>query len=147
MIVFESDFRGVHVLGWLRRPMSKKRAIEWMEEHSVERAPTLAALRLLQAADHASFVGRNAEQPSSATAPKRATNIEAFTPVLVAALQRAPGKVFRAAELAAMTSIPKKFVRRALTVNQDGVTGVNGVTVAKGRDGLYRFSWEEREII
>jgi hypothetical protein len=65
-----------------------------------------------------------------------------LTPILVAALRKEPGREFTASELEARTSIPERFVRRALTVDAERTAEVpmDGVTMAK-RDGLWRFSW------
>lgn len=64
------------------------------------------------------------------------------TPILIAALQESPGREFTASELEGRTRVPRKFVRRALTVDAEKVAQVplDGVVVIK-RDGLWRFSW------
>ena len=64
------------------------------------------------------------------------------TPILLAALQKEPGREFTASELKERTRVPKKFVRRALTVDDEKVARIptDGVEMSKSkRDGLWRF--------
>lgn len=64
------------------------------------------------------------------------------TPSLTACLQTAPGREFTASELKERTLVPKKFVRRALTVDDPRVAEVpmDGVTMEK-KDGRWHYSW------
>jgi len=64
----------------------------------------------------------------------------ARTPILLAALQKEPKREFTASELKERTGVPKKFVRRALTVDAENVAQIpmDGVKMRK-KDGLWRF--------
>jgi hypothetical protein len=69
------------------------------------------------------------------------------TPSLVAWLEKEPWLEFTAAKLGDRTraNVPKKFVRRALTVDAEKQKGgpkvpMPGVKMVK-KDGLWRFSW------
>jgi hypothetical protein len=63
------------------------------------------------------------------------------TDSLVASLQKDPDKEFTASQLKDRTAVPKKYVRRALTVDaeKEAKTGTAGVTVQK-KGGLWRYS-------
>jgi hypothetical protein len=64
------------------------------------------------------------------------------TPVLVGALRSEPGREFTASELKERTGVPKKFVRRALTVDAEAEATVpaDGVEMRRDKkDGLWRF--------
>ena len=64
------------------------------------------------------------------------------TPLLLAALHGQPDREFTAAELKKLTGVPKMFVRRALTVDAEGIaaTPMEGVAMRRGEtDGLWRF--------
>ena len=64
------------------------------------------------------------------------------TPILLAALQKESGRKFTASELKKQTGVPKKFVRRALTVDAEREARVpmDGVEMCRGKkDGLWRF--------
>ncbi len=67
------------------------------------------------------------------------------TPSLIASLRKEPGREFTASELQNRTQVPKKFVRRALTVDapREARVPIEGVTMAK-RGGLWRFAWSGR---
>jgi hypothetical protein len=61
---------------------------------------------------------------------------------LLAALHKEPRLAFTASQLKERTSIPKKFVRRALTIDAENVAEVamEGVKMWRdARDGLWRF--------
>ncbi len=66
----------------------------------------------------------------------------ARTPTLIASLQKEPGREFRASDLQKRTTVPKKYVRRALTVDAEKEAKIptDGVTMVK-RGGLWWFSW------
>lgn len=59
---------------------------------------------------------------------------------LLGALKAQPDMEFRASDLSRVSGVPKKFVRRALTVNGDGVTGVEGVTVIRKKGAFWFLS-------
>jgi hypothetical protein len=64
------------------------------------------------------------------------------TPVLLAALQKEFARKFTASELKEQTGVPKKFVRRALTVDDEREARVpmRGVEMWRGKkDRLWRF--------
>jgi hypothetical protein len=65
------------------------------------------------------------------------------TPILLAALRKEPEREFTASELKQETrSVDKKFVRRALTVDDEKVAEVpmDGVKMRRDKkDGLWRF--------
>lgn len=70
-----------------------------------------------------------------------------YTPHLIAALQRNSGEEFTASELKKRTTVPKKYVRRALTVDAEKVAEIprDGVTMVQ-KGGLWRYSWTGRAI-
>jgi len=61
---------------------------------------------------------------------------------LIDCLKKEPGREFRASELQDRTTVPKKYVGRALTVDaeKEAKTGTAGVTVQK-KGGLWHYSW------
>ncbi len=63
------------------------------------------------------------------------------TESLIASLQKDPGREFTASELKHRTTVPKKFVRRALTVDaaKEAKTPMEGVTMVQ-KGGLWRYS-------
>ncbi len=66
----------------------------------------------------------------------------ARTPSLIACLQKEPGREFLASRLQDRTTVPKKFVRRALTLDreQDARIPMAGVTMVQ-KGGLWHYSW------
>lgn len=64
------------------------------------------------------------------------------TPILLDALRKEPEAEFTASQLKDRTRVPKKFVRRALTVDGESVAEapMDGVEMRKSKeDGLWRF--------
>jgi len=64
------------------------------------------------------------------------------TPILLAALRNELGREFTASELKERTGVPKKFVRRALTVDAESEARIpmDGVEMWQDKkDGLWRF--------
>lgn len=64
------------------------------------------------------------------------------TPILLAALRKEPERKFTASELKERTGVPKKFVRRALTVDveTEARLPMDGVEMRQDKkDGLWRF--------
>ncbi len=59
--------------------------------------------------------------------------------VLVSFLRAHPEVAFRPTALKSETGVPKDYVRRALT-EEDDKTGISGVTVDKDADG-FSFRW------
>jgi hypothetical protein len=64
------------------------------------------------------------------------------TPILIATLQREPERKFTASELKHRTQIPKKVVRRALTVDNVAEYPMDGVGMERDGERHWRFWWK-----
>ncbi len=56
-------------------------------------------------------------------------------------LKGTPGTWFGAAKIGPASGVPRKFVRRSLTVNRDSVTPIAGVSMMKRGGKYFEYSW------
>ena len=55
-------------------------------------------------------------------------------------LKGAPGTWLGAAKIGPASGVPRKYVRRSLTVNRDSITPIAGVSMMK-KGNYYEYSW------